>query len=271
MADDLAGAGRMRVDTVAGDGGPEAGRRRVQFPEQVRHAAQGEIGPGIPGEPVPVPGLPLRVHRDVPVDEGEHLPVVLGAKHPGRALEPGCLQMAQILVHGRRPRTHRTQQPVAAAHHPAGHAPPRKRHVLPLPRLISHQIAPPLPPLPPLPAPATRPSQKSKKVVEYSAYLDSLVPYRVPNYPREPDLPRETGGPARTTPRPDQARHTPPSPPPAATAPPARPRRTRLRGPTSEPLQHQRTIVVAASFHCRRRPAGAKRRVRTWPEGLERQ
>jgi len=49
--------------------------------------------------------------------------------------------MAQILVHGRRPRTHRTQQPVTTAHDPAGHAPARKRHVVRLPELISHQTS----------------------------------------------------------------------------------------------------------------------------------
>jgi hypothetical protein len=44
-------------------------------------------------------------------------------------------------VHGRRPRTHRTQQPVTTAHDPAGHAPARKRHVVRLPELISHQTS----------------------------------------------------------------------------------------------------------------------------------
>jgi hypothetical protein len=36
------------------------------FTQQVRRATQGTVGPGIQREPVPVPGLPLRVHRDVP-------------------------------------------------------------------------------------------------------------------------------------------------------------------------------------------------------------
>jgi hypothetical protein len=36
------------------------------FTQQVRRATQGTVGPGIQREPVPVPGLPLRVHRDGP-------------------------------------------------------------------------------------------------------------------------------------------------------------------------------------------------------------
>jgi hypothetical protein len=71
-----------------------------------------------------MPGLPPRVHRDVPVDKGEHLPGALHAQHLGRALEPSCIQMAQILVHGRRPRPHQTQQPVTTAHDPLVMRPP---------------------------------------------------------------------------------------------------------------------------------------------------
>ena len=83
MADDLPSPGRMRVAPVAGDSGPEAGRCCAQLAQQARRAAQGAIGPGVRGEPVPVPGLPPRVHRDISVDKGEHLPVVLDAQHPG--------------------------------------------------------------------------------------------------------------------------------------------------------------------------------------------
>ncbi|ERR1022692_1236875 len=80
VGDDLPGQGWMRVEAVTGDGGLEAGSRRVQFAQQVRRAAQGKIGAGIRMEPVPMSGLPLRVHGDVPVDKGEHLPVVLDAQ-----------------------------------------------------------------------------------------------------------------------------------------------------------------------------------------------
>jgi hypothetical protein len=82
-------------------------------------------------------------------------------------------------------------------------------------------------PLPSLPAPATHPSRPSKKIVEYSTHLETLVPYRVPNYPREPDLPRETGAPARTTPRP--APRPGPHHAPARTTPRPAPRRGRTR------------------------------------------
>ena len=76
-----------------------------------------------------MPGLPLRVRGDVAVDKGQHFPVALDAKHPWRAVEPGCLQMPQVLVHRGRPRTNRPQQPVTAAHDPAGHAPtPKAEH-----------------------------------------------------------------------------------------------------------------------------------------------
>jgi len=88
----------MRAEAVAGDGGLEASRRRVQPADQVSCAAQRDFGPGIGREPVPVPGLPARVVRDVAVDIGQHFPVTLDS-HPRRALEPGCLQMAQVPVH----------------------------------------------------------------------------------------------------------------------------------------------------------------------------
>ena len=87
--------------------------------------------------------------------------------------------------------------------------------------------------------------------MEYSAYLEALVPYDCPNPPQEPDLPREPGRPGPHNARPDQARHTPRITTPSRhratskTAPLTRPRRTRLRGLTSEPPQHQRIIVVA--------------------------
>lgn len=46
-----------------------------------------------------------------------------------RAREPGLLQMAQILVHSRRPQPHRPQQPITAPNDPASHAPAWDRHL----------------------------------------------------------------------------------------------------------------------------------------------
>src|SRR6202044_2475894 len=83
MGDDLPGPGRTWAEAVAGDRGLEPGSRRVQLAQQVRHGAQGKVGPGIWREPVPMPGLPLRVHRDVPVDKRERLPGALDAQHLG--------------------------------------------------------------------------------------------------------------------------------------------------------------------------------------------
>jgi len=82
VADDLPGSGRVRVETVASDRGLEASGRHVQLAQQIRRAAQGEIGPGVRREPVPVPGFPLRVHGDVPVEIGEHFGVALDAQRP---------------------------------------------------------------------------------------------------------------------------------------------------------------------------------------------
>src|SRR5262249_17224925 len=72
------------------------------------------LGPRIRRKPVPVPGLPKRIIGDVAVDEGQHFPVALDPQHPGRAVEPGRLQMALILMHRGRPRAYRPQQPVPA-------------------------------------------------------------------------------------------------------------------------------------------------------------
>ena len=129
MGDDFPQPRRPRVETVAGDGWPEASGCGVQVADQFRRAAQGQIGPGIRGKPVPMSGLPMGVRSDVAVEEGEHFPVALRSQYPGRALESGCLQMAQVLVHGGRPRPHWPQQPVTAAHDPAGHPSARKWHL----------------------------------------------------------------------------------------------------------------------------------------------
>ena len=117
---------RVRVEAVAGDGRPESCGGGVELADQLGRAAQGMAGPGIGREPVTMPGLPARVIGDVAVDIGPHFPLPLDPQYPWRALKPGCLQMTQILMHRRRPRPHRTQQPTAAPHDPAGHPPARK-------------------------------------------------------------------------------------------------------------------------------------------------
>jgi hypothetical protein len=97
--------------------------------DQLRRAAQGDVGPGIGREPVPMPWLPVGVVGDVSVDKSQNFPAALDPQHPWGALEPVCFQMPQTLMHRWRPRTHRPYQLVAAAHDPAGHAPARKWHV----------------------------------------------------------------------------------------------------------------------------------------------
>jgi hypothetical protein len=129
MGDDLPRPRRARVEAVAGDDRREASGRGVQLADQFRRAAQGGIGSGIRRKPVPMAGLPKGVHSDVALEEGQHFPVALGPQHPGRARETGRLQMAQVLVHGGRPRPHRPQQPITAAYDPAGHPPARNRHL----------------------------------------------------------------------------------------------------------------------------------------------
>jgi hypothetical protein len=66
----------------------------VQLTDQFCRAAQGQIGPGVGREPVPMAGLSMRVHGNVPVDKGQHLAVALDPQHP-----------------------------IPATHDPAGHAP----------------------------------------------------------------------------------------------------------------------------------------------------
>ena len=78
---------------------------------------------------MPTPGLPAQVIGNITVDEGEHFPAALSPQHPGRAAEPGCFQVPQILMHRGRPWAHRPQQPVPAAHHAAGHAPAADSHL----------------------------------------------------------------------------------------------------------------------------------------------
>ena len=126
MGDDLPGLRRARTETVAGDGRPEASGRGMQVADQLGHAA-GPDRSWHRQKPVPMAWLPVRVHGDVAVDEGQHFSVVLGSQHPGRARKPGRLQMAQVLVHRRRPRSHRPQQPITAPNDPASHAPARDR------------------------------------------------------------------------------------------------------------------------------------------------
>ena len=142
VGDDLPGSRRPRVETVAGDQWLEASGRRVQFADQPSRSAQGQIGPGIGREPVPVPRLPARVVGNIAADEGQDFAVAFDPQQPGSAVETGCLQMPQVLVHGGRPWPHRPQQPVTAPRHPAGHPPAGNRH-LARPRVLvaGHQIS----------------------------------------------------------------------------------------------------------------------------------
>jgi len=142
MGDDLAGSRRPRVEMVTGDAWLKADGRRVQFAEQPSRCAQGHVGPGIGRKPVPVPRLPARVGGDVAVDEGQDFPAAFDPQQPSSAVETGCLQMPQVLVHGGRPWPHRPQQPVTAPRHAAGH-PPAGDQNLARPRLVvaGHQTS----------------------------------------------------------------------------------------------------------------------------------
>jgi len=90
VGDDLPGSWRPQVETVAGDARPEAGGRRVQFADQPSRSPQGQIGPGIGREPVPVPRLPARVVGDVAVDEGQDFPVAFDPSSRGAPSKPAA-------------------------------------------------------------------------------------------------------------------------------------------------------------------------------------
>jgi hypothetical protein len=95
--------------------------------------------------------------------------------------------------------------------------------------------------------PHSEPARQSYRKRSWNIRLTWIVwyPIEYQTIRRSPIFHAKPDGPARLTP--GRTRHGihPASPPPAATAPPARPRRTRLRGLTSEPPQQRRTIVVA--------------------------
>ncbi len=129
VGDDFAARRGLRAEAVAGDGRLEACRGFVQCADQPGRAAQGRFGPGIGREPVPAARVPPRVVGDIAIDEGQDFPIALHPQQPGGAAEPGCLQVPQVLVHGRRPRPHRPQQLVTAPHHPGGHPPAANRHL----------------------------------------------------------------------------------------------------------------------------------------------